>query len=99
VLPDEARKWLGVKKLTAKAKAKVWEAAETAVENLDHLMRGNVWGFALERVTECGQCGHEIVDDLDACGGFVGDFDDCGILDNLPENWREHMKTKEGWRS
>lgn len=36
-------------------------------------INGNCWGWAVESVALCGECGHEIVKTIDSCWGYIVD--------------------------
>lgn len=35
-------------------------------------VNGSCYYYKLERVTECSHCGHDVTEELDSCGGFIG---------------------------
>ena len=57
----------------------------SVIECYDQVCQGNVWGFIAEE-REPGDVHWHVVD---SCWGFLGDPDDCGIYDHLPEEYRE----------
>lgn len=69
---DDAIKEFGKKILTAKAKAKAIACLEAEVESFDQWLRGDVYGYVVERLTldEDGEVGD--AEDLDSCWGFYG---------------------------
>ncbi len=63
VSKEDARKEYGVKRLTAKVRAKVEKVLESEVEVYGQWVNGDVWGFVLE---------DDKGDTIDACWGFYG---------------------------
>jgi hypothetical protein len=43
------------------------------VETYDTYLRGDVYGFVLEKADKCGECGHTEWEEIDSCWGFYGD--------------------------
>lgn len=70
------------------------ECIDNEVKEYDHYLRGNVWGFILQRKTTqttcCPHCNEVIStftiwEHVDSCSGFFGDtLEDCGILEFIP---------------
>lgn len=54
------------------------------VKNFDTYLRGEVYGFKIEKEVKCECCGNIEYEDIDSCWGFYGDsLEDSGILDNI----------------
>lgn len=64
--------------------AELEEILRSEVETFDHYLTGNVWGFEIERVSQCECCGTEKVTHEDSCWGFLGD-------DDAKADIREHL--------
>lgn len=55
---------------------------DSEVNTYDQYLRGDVYGFVLEKHTVCECCGHEEWEQEDSCWGFYGDtLEDSGILE------------------
>ena len=58
----------------------------------DDFLTGQCWRFTLQEKKD-GEW-----EDEDSCGGFIGDVEECGIEDHLPEDARCLVKELE-WNS
>lgn len=58
---------------------------ESEVRVYDQYLRGDVYGYSIESATPCPTCGHNDWTIEDSCWGFLGDLDESGILDSVPE--------------
>lgn len=79
-----AFKEFGVTEVTPELVAKIDALLEYDIENYDDYLTGNCYGFRHVKIVTCDQ-GHEHEQEINSCWGFLGDIDDCGILDELPE--------------
>lgn len=78
------REEYGCRLITKKVMDKVMSVLKAEMETYDKYIRGDVFGFVLE-----DKDGKEI----DSCWGFYGsDFENNGIVDNLPEEYRPLVK-------
>ena len=57
------------------------------ISTYDLYLRGDVYGFKLEKVD-----GEEVIEELDSCWGFYGDFKTSGIYDELPAELKSEVK-------
>jgi len=58
------------------------------VETYDQYLRGDIWGFFLERYDGCEHCGRGDWHVEDGCWGFYGLDPDNGMAEHLPEEHR-----------
>ncbi len=45
---------------------------EIEIKTLDEYLTGDVWGYIIQKETECEKCGQEETETLDSCCGFYG---------------------------
>lgn len=88
VTPEEIRAFFRVKRVTRKIREQALSAMRVTVDTYDCYLRGDVYGYDL-----AGPDGQ-----VDSCSGFIGEYNDCGILQMLPTKWQVYL-VKEGWRS
>lgn len=77
---------LKVKKIgkTELAKAEDWLVRE--IDDYDKYLRGNIWGFMVDKRTICETCKHESWEGIESCWGFLGrDWENNGMADALGE--------------
>lgn len=69
------------------------EMLEGEVEVYDQFLRGDVYGFVVEKVKGCECCGNEETEHIDSCWGFFGDnpFTN-GISDHVEKKYHELLK-------
>lgn len=81
VAHDKLMQEFGIKEITPETIAKTETILRAEVEEYDHYIRGDCYGF---RLYENGQ-------EIDSCYGFIGDFEEVKdrIKEYLPENVRE----------
>lgn len=48
------------------------ETLRVIAEEYTNWCNGETYGYTLERVDHCMECGHEVVELLDSCGGYIG---------------------------
>jgi len=78
--PEKIRDWFGVKRVTKKLRARVFEILEAEVEEYSRWLEGDVYGYVLEDPE-----GNEI----DSCWGFYGmDWKENGMADQIPAEYR-----------
>ena len=53
------------------------------LDTFNDYLAGNVWGYTIESIEQCGECGHERAIEIDSCGGFYGGYIKSGILDHI----------------
>jgi hypothetical protein len=63
--------------------------AEGFLEVFNAWVNGEGYWYELERVTECECCGHEVLEELDSCSGFIGS-------DHLFDHLRDVMGAYSG---
>lgn len=69
---------------------------EEDVSLYDQWLTGDVYGFTLEKVTECSCCGHEEKECIDSMGGFYGnDILTNGMLEYLPQEVVDYFKEEK----
>lgn len=56
------------------------------VETYAQYLEGQVYGFVLERIKHCGECGDEQPEDIESVWGFYGDPKESGMADHLGEH-------------
>ena len=62
------------------------EMLEGEVKTFDQYLTGDVYGFVISQVAECGECGHEEKEHLDSCWGFYGrDWNNNGMAGHIEE--------------
>lgn len=68
--------------------ARAEELMTQVIETYSHWVSGDVWGFRFEKLVECVpecKCGRgpswEDDDDHHGCWGFIGEWDECGVLE------------------
>ena len=68
----------GWKSITPKRKALIEERLVASVEEYDHYLSGECYGYVLEELT-CEQCG--TWEEIESCYGFLGPYKTSGILE------------------
>lgn len=68
---DKVRKEWGWKHITKKREERIKQALKQEVSTYDDYLTGNVYGYTVSRGDE----------ELDSCGGFYGDYQTSGILE------------------
>ena len=59
------------------------------VKTYDTYLRGDVYGFVLEKADKCGECGHTEWEHVDSCWGFYGnDWKENGMLDQAGNEYK-----------
>lgn len=82
--PEKVRQEFSVERISTKLREKVIRILESEVEVYDQYLRGDVYGFVLEKESICDTCQIKSVDQEDSCWGFFGDdITVNGILDHL----------------
>lgn len=84
------RKAIKKEKLTIK-KAK--DVLEGEVEVFNQYLQGQVYGYSLVELKKCETCGNISEEVKDSCGGYYGDLETSGILDNLDLKKFEEQET------
>jgi len=83
------KEWQGEEWIsTKKTRAQVARCLKSVIDNYSHWCNGDVWGYRIEKLVSCVEsctCGRDPTweedDDNQSCWGFVGDWDECGIVD------------------
>ena len=85
VTHDEIKKEFG--KVTKETKQHALRILSSEVDIYDDYIRGNVYGFALEKKKQCKSCEHDEWELIDSVYGFYGDYRDnkSGMRDNIPK--------------
>ena len=99
------KEWQGVEWTETKENIELVEAALTAVvEEYSHYISGDVWCTRIEKWIPACSHGHggewEYDDAFTSCGGYIGDWDECGILEDAKsevESTVEHMLHNRKW--
>lgn len=95
---EKIREWYEWKLITAERHAKVIEHLQHEVEAYDQWACGDVYGFELVEVWQCGCCEGKSEEITQSCWGFYGsDWDENGIKDHLPEEFHDHSKWETPW--
>lgn len=82
---EKALKEYGVKRITKKIKEKIIDNIKAEVEEYDSYLRGEVYGFTIY---------NKQGDQLDSCGGFLGDIKYCidSAKDCTPDVYEEQLE-------
>jgi hypothetical protein len=86
---DDIKENYNVKKVREHHRVKAEKLLEQEIEHLDHILRGDVYGYIVEKeVVKCESCKETELEHIDSCWGFVGEFDYClnevrSVVDNL----------------
>jgi len=80
---EQAREEFGVKHVTKKIEERVKDILRSEVETYDQYLRGDVYGFTLQDIN--GRV-------IESCGGFYGDIENSGLLDELPPAYIELVR-------
>jgi hypothetical protein len=84
---ESVRKTYGVKGITAKVRERARQCLLAEVEEYDKYIRGDVYGFVLEKREHCEECDHVEWEHEDSCWGFYGtDWDSNGLLEHIGED-------------
>lgn len=71
VTPEQMKEeYEGFSNKEAESKAK--ECMKIEIATLDQYLTGDVWGYIVQKETECEKCGQEETEMLDSCWGFYG---------------------------
>jgi len=72
------------------------QARKVALEEVntyDQYLRGEVYGFTLEKKHICPDCGNESFEDINSCWGFYGDDPETnGMKDYISEEYHDLIK-------
>ena len=68
-------------------KDKARKQLKNEVNLYDHYLRGELYGFVVERKDNCGECGTTHYELLDSCWGFIGSDGIGAILDTIREEF------------
>jgi len=81
------------KRISVKLIRQVMEVLESEVSVFNQYINGDVYGYSISRISECGCCGSQDEELIDSCTGFYGmDFEDNGMLSSIEEKYRESVK-------
>ena len=63
---------------------------ETEVETYDQYLRGDIWGFIVEKWVGCAECGRGEWEEVDSCWGFYGtNVEENGMLDHIDDAYHQ----------
>jgi len=93
---EDIRKEFKVKRISKKLRKKVEESLENEVRIYDDYLRGDVWGFVLEKVFDC-ECHEGYREHIDSCFGFYGDMSDSSMREYIPKEYRHLLD--DAWYS
>jgi hypothetical protein len=94
----KVREEYGWKVITAKRHAQIREYLDNEVKVYDQWVRGDVYGYELVEVWQCGCCEGKSEEITDSCWGFYGsDWDTNGIKEYLPEEFHDHSEWETPW--
>jgi hypothetical protein len=65
------RKW------SKKLENQVLKSLKAEVEVYSSYLSGEVYGFVIEKPSQCGECKHVENERIDSCWGFIGDMEYC----------------------
>lgn len=77
-------------KINEETLKKTEEILRTEVKEYNHYINGDVYGYVLQRIKVCPQCNQEVIEEIDSCFGFYGDWDDLkenGLPDVIPAKY------------
>lgn len=82
VTRDKVREEFHAKRVSPKLRATVENMLRAEVREYNHYLQGDVYGYTVE--DEDGR-------PVDSCWGFIGCFEESGILDHIPEKFRQEV--------
>lgn len=94
VTPDKIRGEYGEVNLDNLIRAE--KVLESEIKEFDNFLRGDVYGFVVEKKIQCNECGHVEYEHIDSCWGFYGDIDESGIFDEIPEEVSDLVEELKG---
>lgn len=78
------------------ARKKAEEYLRWEVKAYDQYLCGGVYGFSIQKITECPCCGAQKQEHIDFCWGFYGDeFDKNGLYDHIPDEYKHLVEQLE----
>jgi hypothetical protein len=88
--PTEEERETGV--LGEESIAKCRGMLKNEVEAYDQYIRGDVYGYEIEKAEVCECCGTTSWEPLESCWGFYGTDEDNGMFDNVAEKYHELLR-------
>ncbi len=83
---NDVRQEYHAKRVTRQIREQVIQLLEVEVKTYSQYVSGDVYGFQVERISHCGECGDEHTEVVDSCWGFYGnDWKSNGMSDYLSE--------------
>lgn len=95
VTKEQIRKEYSVKRITLKIIERAKKCIISEVNVYDEYLRGDVYGFVLEKNITCSKCEHIHTEHIDSCFGFYGDLKESGMIENIPDEFIEIRKQFE----
>lgn len=93
VTKDDMRREYGVRRVTGDVLKRVHAVLGSEVEIYDLYLRGEVYGFELEKLSRCDCCHRDKTEHLDSCWGFYGsDFKANGMAEHIPKEYRHLLE-------
>ena len=85
---EQILKEYSAKKITPELIAKVEKILVAEIKEYDTYLRGEIYGYVLEKVHDCGECGKEVDEHIDSCWGFYGsNWKENGMVDNVGKEY------------
>ena len=85
--------------ITAEIRASVERTLKSEVAVYSDYLEGNVWGYVIENIHKCSECGSDVHDtgDDDSCWGFIGS--DKSTLDAMKDHVdaKHHAALEAAW--
>jgi hypothetical protein len=67
----------GRKKWSKKLENQVLKCLRAEIQEFSQYLSGEVYGFVIEKPSQCGACNHVENEHVDSCWGFIGDYKYC----------------------
>lgn len=85
---EDIKKEYSLKRVSPEALEKARKLLVSEIEEYDTYLRGEIYGYVLEKVHDCGECGKEVDEHIDSCWGFYGsDWKENGMADNVGKEY------------
>jgi len=91
---EKVRRHYGKKRVSKKTVAAVQQVLREEVESYSQYLKGEVYGFSLQKTCTCVTCQKEQEETLDSCGGFYGSTSPQrnGMINYLPKHWQTFLQ-------
>lgn len=95
--PERIEGWFDVKEITTEILEKAKEVLREEVEVYNYQLTNECWGYTIEEVKCCSECGSEKNEPIDSCWGFLGKY----ALEDMKEHVSEeyHEALTEAWNN